>query len=267
MCACLSGKVNDVSKQNVVTKAVTSEARISALKAELQQVTGEVKDSKVKTPRYSGGKLIVEQVGMSLSIDVKWDKVDSAELDAKVHRTHKINRGTPENPEWIEVREKAMYEDNKRVWVDAEGKQYDSSMVHDFTAIDGKETETRPFEMTKQIRVLKEVPRAEIESEFLIEHQYEFFSSNMQGSLWKYGQHLRTAQTAAVCKIVLRKGYKDYNLLLVPIVRPDGQFVMLGFLVRERKKLKHWMPVNAQDSSSSEVDNPNTATASVIEEI
>jgi two-component SAPR family response regulator len=259
--------VNGVSSQKVVAKTIASDARVLALKAELQQTIGEVQKSKAKVARYSTAKLVVESPVLSLSIEVKWDKVDSADLDAKVQRIHKVNRGTPEVPDWVIVHERATFEDNKRIWVDEENKQYDSTMVHDFTVMDGKETETRPFEMTKQLKVLKEIPQTDIENEFLIESQYEIFSDTMQGSLWKYAEHLKTAQCAAVTKIVLRKGYKDYNALIVPIMRPDGQFVMLAYLVRQRKKLKHWMPTKAEDSSGAKDENLNGQTVSVVEEI
>jgi hypothetical protein len=133
----------------------------------------------------------------------------------------------------------------KWTWQDAEGHEIPESCVHHYELLaDGTENEVAPFERTKEIEVVKTVPMTEVES-FLIESQYEVWSSDNIPGAWALSQELIKKDIAAVGKLSFGRGFTEYWAIFYP-VRKAGQFLIVMILTKMRKEYKHWMNPNGE---------------------
>ena len=246
-----------MSAQKLVS---VSESRIEALKSEL---TTKLEQPKAKQKRvFAGFKSRLKYTSETLTVDVevRYEKVTSKGLEQKRTIVHRAVM--PDGSSKVVENKPTPY---KWCYQDAEGKEVPESLVHHYELLaDGAENEVAPFERTKEIEIIKTVPMSEVES-FLIESQYEVWSTDNISGAWAMSQELVKKDIAAVGKLSFGRGFTEYWAIFYP-VRKDGQFLIVMVLTKMRKEYKRWMSIPNGQPDTNEKCKTKKAS-SVLQEI
>ncbi len=131
-------------------------------------------------------------VSPKIDIEIKYKKVSADQLAPQSVIVMRTATGKS-------VETRRVTEDGKPLksfhwkYFDSDGEEVSSRDIHYFEVREGgSEREVRPFDRTSIINIVKEVPRASAEGNFLIESTYElFFKKGMKTSEAEYDRTIR----------------------------------------------------------------------------
>lgn len=224
-------------------------ARVSKkLKAKLEK-----KPAKRRIFRGFKANLVVETEEFSINVPIRYQKITSKSIDEA------MNIKTMSKSLGVEVKRKLMG-DYHYGYITEDGREVSAEDVIYVQMIDGKEVEVQPYERTKDFRIEALIPRNKLWN-FLIEDFYEVWSER-EGGLWRLADYLHKQNLIGVCKhLVLKKGFKDYYGLLIPIVR-DGEYTFMLALTRMNLVFQHFQkakPIESKESKEEAKAIPKSA--------
>jgi len=136
-----------------------------------------------------------------------------------------------------------------------DGSMVDKKDVHFFNVTDEGEKEVSQFSRTKEIKIIKEVPAANVDN-YLITSIYELFhvEESSISSLYEEAERYFKEDLAGICLFSWGNGFIQYYGILVPIMK-DGKFVWILRLTETEIIYSHLMDVPTQKTP---VEQPPT---------
>ena len=125
-------------------------------------------------------------------------------------------------------------------------KIVDKKTVHYFNVTDEGEKEVSQFSRTKEIKIIKEVPAANVDN-YLITSIYELFhvEDSEISTLYDEAERYFKEDLAGICLFSWGNGFIQYYGLLSPIMK-DGKFVWILKLTETEVVYSHLMDVPTQ---------------------
>lgn len=110
---------------------------------------------------------------------------------------------------------------------------------------DGKEERVRPFDRTKEIRIIKEVSASSVDS-MLVESTYELFhkDDSIIQVLYQEAERFLKNDLAGIVLFSWGRGFKQFYGVVQPRLE-DGKFVWLIELAQTKKEYQHLMEIPA----------------------
>ena len=127
-----------------------------------------------------------------------------------------------------------------------DGKIVDKKDVYFFNVKDEGEEEVSQFKRTAEIKVIKEVPLANVDN-YLITSHYELFhvEESSISALYEEAERYFKEDLAGICLFSWGNGFIQYYGILAPIMK-DGQFVWILRLTETEIIYSHLMDVPTQ---------------------
>lgn len=134
-----------------------------------------------------------------------------------------------------------------------DGKEVSKKEIRYFqVAEDGTEREVRPFNRTKTIKILKEVPVACVD-DFLVSSVYELYHTDEEVISALYEEALRyfKEDLAGICLFSWGNGFIQYYGIVYPVMQ-DGKFVWVMKLTQTKIQYQHMMEVPSQKAPAKQ---------------
>lgn len=180
-----------------------------------------------------------------MNCEVKYKKVSVNSLVPKPHIVMRSPEGTLVQMKRVTLNGD-MLEGFHWKFFTEDGEEIESKTIEYFEVQkDGKEQQVRPFDRTKIIRIVKEVPAASM-SGFLIDSVYELFSvdDSSVDSLYQEAERYLKNDLVGIALFSWGRGFKQYYAIVFPIVR-DGKFVWIMRLTQTKEEYQHLMEIPA----------------------
>ena len=196
------------------------------------------------------------------SVDVKYKKISTPNIVPRPEIRMRTSEG-----KLVQAKRVAdngqMFEGFHWKHFDEEGREVSVKDICYFQVKeDGTEVEVRPFDRTKEIRIVKEIPATS--NDFLVESTYELYHTDegITQVLYEEAQRYWKEDLMGIALFSWGKGFKQYYALLQPIPR-EGGFVWVMMLTQCRMEYNNLMPIPAEKIPEKKV--PTVALLPPIE--
>lgn len=230
--------------------------------SEQEEIVEQLKQSleeseKPSTKRaFRGFKVVLEAnvEGLSLQQEVRYEKIDSKEVDLALKIVYKSK------PTGKSVRYGYIGQYHKG-YIAEDGTEVPESDVETFQVLpDGSEKPVEKFSRTKTLKILKTISTSKLDT-FLVEDSYEIWADNIP-ALWKFAEWLDKNDKVAVSKFSFGNGFKESYALLYPHIE-DGKFLLVMALTRINLNYKHLMPIITESVEQPKKNVAQTLTLDI----
>ena len=180
-----------------------------------------------------------------LSLDVKYKKVSVNALVPKPAIVMRSSDGKLVEKKMITFDGEVLEGFHWKYFTE-DGQEISSKEIHYFQVKeDGSEVETRWFDRTKEIRIIKEVPATSMNG-MLEASVYELFHTDEKavGKLYEEAERYLKEDIVGVALFSWGRGFIQYYAVVYPVVK-DGKFVWVMKLTQTQVVFSHLMEIPA----------------------
>lgn len=177
-----------------------------------------------------------------------------------------IDQATQKPREIPSYEAKELLEQFIYIFVDEAGVEISKKDVEYFLVQEsGQEQRVRPFDRTKEIRIVKEISATNLSS-FLIESTYELFhlDDSVIDTLYEEAERYLKEDIVGIATFSWGNGFKQFYALIYPILR-DEKFVWLMHLSMTKLEYQHLMTLPALKIPIAQP--PTVSTLPPVEEL